>query len=108
MDVEYLLFAGCVPSFNPRVRPVLDTIVEALKEGGISFGILGKEEQCCGDPLRKTGNEYVFARLVKANIDLFARYQVKKVITFCPIAITVSRTTTRPSALKSTYSTTHR
>jgi Fe-S oxidoreductase/nitrate reductase gamma subunit len=82
--VEYLLFAGCVPSFNPRMWSVLSAIAEILKIGGVSFGILGKHEPCCGDPLRRTGNEYVFDRIARANIEQFRAAGVKRIITFCP------------------------
>ncbi|HUJ69467.1 MAG TPA: (Fe-S)-binding protein [Syntrophorhabdales bacterium] len=81
---DYLLFVGCVPSFNPRMRSVLAAISEILKMGGVSFAILGKQEPCCGDPLRRTGNEYVFDRIVRANIGLFRTAGVKRIITFCP------------------------
>jgi Fe-S oxidoreductase len=81
---EYLLFAGCVPSFNGRMRSVLAAIVECLRRGGISFAIMGKDEPCCGDPLRRTGNEYIFDRMARANIERFRRAGVRKIITFCP------------------------
>ena len=80
----YLLFAGCVPSFSARMRSVLASIAACLREGGISFAIMGKDEPCCGDPLRRTGNEYVFDRIVRDNIDRFRRLNVRKIITFCP------------------------
>ncbi len=83
-DGGYLLFAGCVPSFNPRMRPVLAAIAAILKEGAIPFAVLGREEPCCGDPLRRAGNEYVFERIVRANIELFVRSGVQKIITLCP------------------------
>jgi Fe-S oxidoreductase len=55
-----------------------------LKSAGVSFGILGAEEKCCGDSLRRLGNEYIFEKLAKANIELFESYSVKKVICCCP------------------------
>jgi Fe-S oxidoreductase len=39
---------------------------------------------CCGDSLRRLGNEYVFDRMAKANIKMFADKGVKKIITQCP------------------------
>ena len=83
-SAEYLLFAGCVPSLNPRMRSVLAAIVEILKMGGISFGILGRDEPCCGDPLRRTGNEYIFDRIARDNVERFRAANVRKIITFCP------------------------
>lgn len=83
-SAQYLLFAGCVPSFNSRMRRVLASIVAVLRRAGLSFAILGKEEFCCGDPLRRTGNEYVFDRIVRANIERLKGYGVERIIAFCP------------------------
>jgi Fe-S oxidoreductase len=81
---DYLLFAGCVPSFNGRMRSVLASVVACLRKGGINFAIMGKDEPCCGDPLRRTGNEYVFDRIVRDNVARFRRMKVHKIITLCP------------------------
>jgi Fe-S oxidoreductase len=81
---EYLLFAGCVPSFNARMANVMSSIVDCLRYGGISFAIMGKDEPCCGDPLRRTGNEYVFDRIARSNIERFKALGVRRIITFCP------------------------
>jgi Fe-S oxidoreductase len=83
-DAEYLFFAGCVPSYNGRMKSVLASIVELLRKGGVSFAMLGKEEGCCGDPLRRLGNEYVFDQVARNNIAQFKKHGVKKIITFCP------------------------
>ncbi|MGD0231769.1 MAG: (Fe-S)-binding protein [Syntrophorhabdales bacterium] len=82
-STEYLLFAGCVPSFNGRMRGVLASVVKILRTAGISFAMLGSKEPCCGDPLRRTGNEYVFDRIARANIERFREYGVKRIITLC-------------------------
>ncbi len=83
-DVEYLLFAGCVASFNVRMRSVLASVVAVLRKADISFAIFGKEERCCGDPMRRLGNEYIFDRMARANIEQFSRLGVRKIITVCP------------------------
>jgi Fe-S oxidoreductase len=51
---------------------------------GVSWGILGKDEKCCGDSLRRLGNEYVFDRMARENVALFKEKGVRKVITMCP------------------------
>src|SRR5208337_4091540 len=79
-----LLFAGCVPSFNGRMRSVLASVVACLRKGGISFAFMGKDEPCCGDPLRRTGNEYLFDRVVRENIERFRGMGVRKIVTLCP------------------------
>jgi Fe-S oxidoreductase len=81
---EYLFFAGCVPSFNGRMKHVLTSTIELFKKGGISFAMLGKEEGCCGDTLRRLGNEYMFDQVANKNVEQFRKNGVKKIITFCP------------------------
>ena len=48
------------------------------------MGILGKEEKCCGEPLRKLGNEYLYQMMAKENIERIKAYGVKRIVTTCP------------------------
>jgi len=84
LNSEILYWAGCEGSFHDRNREVSKTIVKMIQEAGVSVGILGKEEACCGDPARRTGNEYLFQELARRNIDALNRYGVIKIITYCP------------------------
>ncbi len=81
---EYLFWVGCVGAFNARNRVITGAIAKILNTAGVSWGTLGREEKCCGDSLRRLGNEYVFDRFAKDNIQLFEAKGVKKVITECP------------------------
>jgi len=83
-ETEYLFFVGCAGSFDSRNKQVTLSIAPILNAARISWGILGKEERCCGDSLRRLGNEYVFERMAKENMSLFEEKGVKKVITQCP------------------------
>lgn len=83
-NVEYLYFVGCAGSFDERAKKVSKAFAQLLQKAGVSFGILGEEEQCTGDSARRLGNEYLFQILAKGNIETFNRYGVKKVITTCP------------------------
>jgi Fe-S oxidoreductase len=83
-DLEMLLWVGCSGAFHPRNQETSRAMVKILKAAGIRFAILGKEELCCGDPARRLGDEILFRKLARANIDHFNRYQVKKIVTMCP------------------------
>ncbi len=48
-DVEYLFYVGCSGSFDDRGKKVSAAFAKILKAAGVSFGILGTEEGCCGD-----------------------------------------------------------
>ena len=81
---EYLFYVGCFGAFDARSRRVTLAISRILNASGISWGILGKDELCCGDSLRRLGNEYVFDRMARDNIKMFKERGVKKIITECP------------------------
>ena len=81
---EYLFYVGCAGAFDARNRRTTLAVAKILDAAGISWGILGKDEMCCGDSLRRLGNEFVFDRIARENIKLFAERGVKKIITQCP------------------------
>ena len=81
---EYLFYVGCFGAFDARSRRVTLAISRILNAGGISWGILGEDELCCGDSLRRLGNEFVFDRMARGNINMFKERGIKKIITQCP------------------------
>jgi Fe-S oxidoreductase len=83
-QTEYLYYVGCAGAFDARNRRTALAVAEILNAGGVSWGILGRDELCCGDSLRRLGNEYVYDRMARENIKLFQERGVKKIITQCP------------------------
>lgn len=81
---EYLFYVGCFGAFDARSRRVTLAISRILNTVGISWGILGRDELCCGDSLRRLGNEFVFDCMARDNIKMFKERGVKKIITECP------------------------
>jgi Fe-S oxidoreductase len=81
---EYLLFVGCAGAFDSRNKQVTVSLATILERAGVSWGILGRDEKCCGDSLRRLGNEFVFDRMAKENVKMFQERGVTKVITQCP------------------------
>jgi Fe-S oxidoreductase/nitrate reductase gamma subunit len=83
-NVDILYFVGCYASFDKRNIKIARSFVKLCQAAGIKVGILGKEEKCCGEPMRKMGNEYLYQSLALENIELIKGYNVKKVVTTCP------------------------
>lgn len=83
-DTELLYFPCCIPAYDPKVGRVAQTIVSVFKKAGVDFGILGAEEVCCGESVRKAGNEQVFQSLAESNIRAFAESGVTKVLVTSP------------------------
>ncbi len=83
-DMEILYFVGCYFSYDPRMKKVAAAAVNILNKAGVSFGILGEKENCCGESIRKTGSEEVFKTLAKENIKTFIDNGVKKIVVCSP------------------------
>jgi Fe-S oxidoreductase len=82
--VDILYFVGCYASFDKRNQEVARNFIKICNAAGVRVGILGKEEKCCGEPLRKLGNEYLYQMMAQENIELIKAYGVKKIVTTCP------------------------
>ncbi len=83
-DAEILYWVGCAGSFDDRNKKVTQAMITILNNAGINYAILGSEENCCGDPARRAGNEYLFQIMATQNIETLMRYKFKKIITTCP------------------------
>ncbi len=81
---DTLLWIGCVASFDDRNKKVSTAVAKVLKKAGVKFSILGTEEKCCGETLRRVGNEYQAQMLMKENVEILKKYGVKRIITPCP------------------------
>lgn len=81
---ETLLYVGCAPSYDPRVQSVATALVRIFQKAGVDFAILGKKESCCGNEIRRMGEQALFKKLAKDNTALFKKFAVKKIITISP------------------------
>ncbi len=81
---EILLWLGCHGAFHPRYQEAAKAIVKILRAGKIPFGVLGKEESCCGDPARRLGDEGLFLEMAQENIRRIQGHHFRKIITLCP------------------------
>lgn len=81
---EILFWVGCAGSFDQRAQKITKAFVTILEKTGINYAILGKEEMCTGDPVRRAGNEFMFQMMAYQNIQLLNNYGIKKIVTACP------------------------
>ncbi len=82
--MEVLYFPGCYLCYDPRLKKVARATAGVLKKAGVEFGILGPQENCCGESIRKTGDEELFKRLARENIKAFVDHGVKKILVSSP------------------------
>jgi Fe-S oxidoreductase len=59
-------------------------MVFLFQQTGIDFGILGNEEQCCGNEIRRMGEAGLFEELMDGNIERFESYGIQRILTACP------------------------
>lgn len=83
-DTEVLLFACCYNAFDPLMKKAGEAFISILKKAEINFGVLGNEQSCCGESIRKAGNEELFKALAEGNIEAFKEAGVKKIVTTSP------------------------
>ncbi|MGO9118967.1 MAG: (Fe-S)-binding protein [Desulfomonilaceae bacterium] len=83
-DMEILYFPCCYLAYDPRLKKVARATANILNKAGVDFGILGSKENCCGESIRKTGDEELFKRLAKENIKTFIDNGVKKILVSSP------------------------
>ena len=83
-ETEYLLYVCCTSCYDTRSQKIAKSVVKMLKQAGVSFGVLTADEKCCGESIRKLGDEALFTKLAESNIKLFQSKGVKKIITTSP------------------------
>jgi heterodisulfide reductase subunit D len=81
---EILFWVGCAGSIDQRAQKITKAFVTILEKIGIRYAILGKEEMCTGDPVRRAGNEFMFQMMAYQNIQVLNNYGIKKIVTACP------------------------
>ncbi len=83
---EYLLYVGCLGSYDEVAQQMARSVAAVLSRAEVSFGILGKEERCCGNEVYSLGEMGLFQTLAERNVRQFQGLSVKKVITVSPHA----------------------
>ena len=80
---DVLVWLGCAGAFEADFQKSLRSLFEVLRARGVRFGVLAKE-RCTGDVAKRTGNEYLFQELARANIENLRAAGPKKILTSCP------------------------
>jgi Fe-S oxidoreductase len=81
---DILWWVGCAPAYDPRAQQTARAFAQVLQAAKVNFAVLGEMESCTGDAARRTGNEYLFYELAKANIETLNQVQPKRIVTTCP------------------------
>ncbi len=83
-DKEYLIFVCCTSAYDARSRNIARAMTRVLSAAGVSFGVIGEEEQCCAESIRKIGDETLFGATAEKKINLYKQKGVQKIVTTSP------------------------
>ncbi|MDI6708097.1 MAG: (Fe-S)-binding protein [Candidatus Thermoplasmatota archaeon] len=83
-QAELLLYVGCTPAYDPRCQNIAKALAKIFQSLKVNFGILGNEECCCGNEMKKAGEEGLFELLAEENISVFKKHNIDKIITISP------------------------
>jgi Fe-S oxidoreductase len=89
-DSEILLFVGCTPYFDVMFRYLRSDLLEIprsavrLLNAAKVHPRLLPGERCCGHDAFWLGDEDLFDRLARLNLDAIEKAGIKEVVAFCP------------------------
>ncbi len=81
---ELLLYIGCSSSYDRRLQKVARALVTILRAAGVSFGVLGEREPCCGEAVLAVGQHRYLERIIEENMQLFGEVGATDVVTVSP------------------------
>lgn len=84
--VDVLWFVGDYPSYHARVLSVSRALHRVFQALGVSFGILGPEENSDGDSQRLAGEHGLFEMLAEKNGRAMGKYEFHEIVTTDPHA----------------------
>ncbi|MEM1515725.1 MAG: heterodisulfide reductase-related iron-sulfur binding cluster [Candidatus Bathyarchaeia archaeon] len=87
-EYEYVLWLGCNANYDPNIRKIAYSLMLVLKRANINFAIL-PNESCCGEPVRRIGDEILFSEIVKKNSEILKEFTFKKLLVMCPHGYTI-------------------
>jgi Fe-S oxidoreductase len=80
---EVVFHAGCRLCYDRRLQKLARAVVSLLKKTDVHFGIMGKNETCCGGHAFDIGYHEEFVKCAKKNMEDWSRAGVKTVVTSC-------------------------
>jgi Fe-S oxidoreductase/FAD/FMN-containing dehydrogenase len=79
---DIIYFAGCTASYVET--DIAEASIRLLQDAGYSVGYMGKDEACCGIPMKVSGKWDVFADIYEHNVTEARKRGAKTIVTSCP------------------------
>jgi len=81
---ELLYYVGCTASYDRRMQRLARAIVSLLRAAGVSFGVLGEREPCCGDAVKSVGHREYAQQIAAQSAQVFQDAGAGTIITTSP------------------------
>ncbi|TLM99070.1 MAG: FAD-binding oxidoreductase, partial [Actinobacteria bacterium] len=79
---DIIYFAGCTASYV--TTDVAEASIRMLQDAGYDIGYMGKDEACCGIPMKVSGKWDVFEDIYVHNVTEARKRGAKTIVTSCP------------------------
>jgi len=79
---DILYFAGCTASYVET--DIAEASIRLLQDAGYSVGYMGKDEACCGIPMKVSGKWDQFEEIYEYNVAEARKRGAKTIVTSCP------------------------
>ncbi|MDZ4170351.1 MAG: FAD-binding and (Fe-S)-binding domain-containing protein [Coriobacteriia bacterium] len=79
---DILYFAGCTASFVET--DIAEASIRLLQDAGHSVAYMGKDEACCGIPMKVAGKWDLFEEIYEHNVTEAKKRGAKTIVTSCP------------------------
>jgi len=79
---DILYFAGCTASFVET--DIAEASIRLLQDSGYSVAYMGKDEACCGIPMKVAGKWDLFEEIFEHNVSEARKRGAKTIVTSCP------------------------
>jgi Fe-S oxidoreductase len=83
-DFDILYWTGCAVNYDPRAQLTARALIKVLHKAGVSFAVLGEQENCTGDVARRAGKEDLYYELALGNVELLNEVAPKRIVVTCP------------------------
>jgi len=80
---QVVFHTGCRFSYDEDLQKVARIAIGLLKKANVDFGMMGKDESCCGGRAFRIGYRGEFTKYAKNNIEAWTNAGVKTVVTSC-------------------------
>ncbi len=79
---DIIYFAGCTASYVET--DIAEASIRLLQDAGYEIGYMGKDEACCGIPMKVSGKWDLFEEIYEHNVTEARKRGAKTIVTSCP------------------------